>query len=142
MASPRLIHPVQVTFEMFKPEQMLMDAEAREPIHGVRSNASETYTIPCQVSWSKKDAPQSNIGGVVTMTVGYFLARAIDMDQILGIGVRLKRGDHITQYTSKGPVFEVVPCNLWVTHGDPMGHYPERGATLFKYHVSDRDPVQ
>ena len=142
MALPRLIHPVQVTFEVFNPSEMLMDDEAREPIHGARSQAGDTYVIPCQVNWSKKDAPDANIGGVITESIGYFLARAHDMDAILGAGVRLKRGDHITQYTSRGPVFEVIPCNLFILRGDPHGHYPERGATLYKYHITDRDPVQ
>ena len=142
MALPRLIHPVQVTFEVFNPGAMIMDKEAREPIHGARSQAGDSYVIPCQVNFSKKDDPDANIGGTVTETVGYFLARAFDMDNILGAGKRLKRGDRVVSYTSLGPTFEVVPCNLFILRGDPYGHYPERGATLYKYQVTDRDPVQ
>lgn len=142
MALPRLIHPIQVTFELLRQDEMVMDDEAREPIHGMRNDASgDSFTIPCQVHWNKKDEPQANIGGVVTTSVGYFVARAYDMDQILGAGVRLKRGDRVVSYTSKGPVYEVVQCKLYILHGDPMGHYPERSASLFKYHITDRDPV-
>lgn len=142
MPSPRLIHPVNVTFEVFNQADMLMDDQARAPIHGARSQPGDVYKIPCQVSWNKKDDPAANIGGTVTESIGYFLARKLDMDQILGPGVRLKRGDRITQYESFGPVTEVVTCDLYILRGDPYGHYPERGASLYKYHVTDRDPVQ
>lgn len=142
MALPRLIHPVQVTFEVFNAAEMIMDDEARAPIHGVRSQAGDTYVIPCQVNFNKKDDPQANIGGTITETVGYFLARAHDMNNILGVGKRLKRGDRVVSYVSSGPVFETIECNLYIMRVDPYGHYPERGASLFKCHVTDRDPVQ
>lgn len=142
MALPRLIHPIQVTFELLQKAEMVMDDDAREPVHGQRNDGvGDQFTIPCQVHWDKKDEPLAEVGGVVTSSSGYFLARAIDMDTVLGIGVRLKRGDRIVSYTSRGPVYEVVPCKLFITHGEPMGHYPERGASLYKYHITDRDPV-
>lgn len=143
MPLPRLIHPVQVTFQLLQKGEMLMDDDAREPIHGMRNDDDgDEFTIPCQVKWNKKDEPQANIGGVVTSSVGYFLARATDMDRILGTGVRLKRGDRIVSYTSAGPVYEVVTCRLYILNCEPYGHYPERGATLYKCHFTDRDPVQ
>jgi hypothetical protein len=145
MALPRLIHPIQVTFQLFNQESMLMDEDAREPIHGARSQPGDTVSFPCQVSWTKFNDPRANIGGTSTEFIGYFLARAHDMDQFLpdraNVGKRLKRGDYVVSYTSKGPVFEVVPCKLFILRGEPFGHYPERGATLYKYHVTDRDPV-
>ena len=142
MPTPRLIHPVNVTFVRLNRDEMVMDDDAREPIHGVRSGDTDTFTIPCQVSWNKFDDPQPNIGGVVTSTVGYFLARSIDMDRILGTGERIQRGDRITGYASTSGTGESVPCNLYVIRGDPYGHYPNEGATLYKYQVTDRDPVQ
>ena len=141
MALPRLIHPVLVTFDLFNSSAMIMDADAREPIHGARSQSGDLYEIPCQVSWARFDEPQANVGGTATEFTGYFLARAHDMDQMLGPGKRLKRGDRITQYRSNQNT-EVIPVNLYIVRGDPFGHYPERGATLYKYHVTDRDPVQ
>jgi len=142
MAHPRLIHPIQVTVQLLRKDEMLMDDDAREPIHGMRNDASgDQFTLPCQVSWSKKDEPSAQIGGVVTTSVGYFLARALDMDNILGSGVRLKRGDKVISYTSSPAGGEVVTCNFYILHGDPMAHYPEKGATLYKYHITDRDPV-
>lgn len=141
MALPRLIHPVNVTFERFDSANMVMDNDAREPIHGIRNESTGTVVIPCQVHWDSFDVPQANVGGTTNENRGYFLARSYDMDNILGPNVRLKRGDHITQYESRNGT-EVIKMDLYISHGDPFGHYPERGASLWKYHVTDRDPVQ
>lgn len=140
MALPRLIHPVLVTFERFEPDDMVMDADAREPVHGLR-NVSGTVVIPCQVKLDELRDPAPNVGGTVEESKGYFLARSVDLDTILGVNVRLKRGDRVVQYASMNGT-EVVPCNLFVLRGDPWGHYPERGASLWKFHVTDRNPVQ
>lgn len=141
MAQPRLIHPVEVTIELFSPDQMVMDHDAREPVHGARSQPTDAIVLPCQVHFDKFQDPTQEPGGTVTLSNAYFLARSIDMDRIIGQGKRLKRGDRITQYKSVLRPGEVVKCDLFITRFDPMGHYPERGATLYKYTVEDRDPV-
>lgn len=143
MPMPNLIHPVQVTLSLLRKDEMLMDQDAREPIHGMRNDESgDQFTIPAQFKWTKKDEPNANVGGVVTTSIGYILVRSVDMDKILGAGVRPKRGDRIVSYTSKPAGGEVVQCNLFITHLDPAGHYPEHGATLYRCHFVDRDPVQ
>ena len=139
MALPHLIHPVNVTFELFEPGGLIMDPDSREPIHGLR-NTSGTVIIPCQVKFEMLRDPAPNVGGTIEESKGYFLARSIDMDATLGANVRLKRGDKVVQYMSRNGT-EVVVCNLFVLRGDPWGHYPERGASLWKFQVTDRNPV-
>ena len=141
MPQPRLIHPIEVTIALFNRDAMLMDNDAREPIHGARSQSGDTVKLLCQVHFDRLDDPQANVGGTNPDSAGYFLARSIDMNRVLGPGQRLKRGDHIVQYTSLMQTEQVV-CNLFISRGDPMGHYPGLGATLWKYTVVDRGPVQ
>jgi hypothetical protein len=139
---PKLIHPVEVTIDLLDKPAMLMDDQAREPIHGVRSQPTDTHVLPAQIHIDQFRSPSQEAGGTVTATIGYLLVRALDMDHILGRGVRIKRGDHITSYTGNMPDGEVVACDLYITRVDPAAHYPPYGATLYKAHFEDRDPVQ
>lgn len=137
---PRLIHPMQISVDVLDRAAMLQDLQAREPIHGARSQPGESYVLPAQVKADRWKDPQPSTGGVQTMSAGYFLVRAYDMDQILGIGVRLKLGDHISGYTGNQGA-EPVPCDLYITQVQPTIHYPQTGAAMYKCHFEDRDPV-
>lgn len=119
---------------------MAMDRDAREPIHGLRAAAGDQYLIPGQIHISPFQASDPATGGIVTRSGGYVVMRCVDLDQVLGKNIRLKVGDHLIQWAAMDGS-AAIACDLYVTRGDPAGHYPNLGATLMKYYVEDRDPV-
>lgn len=137
MVLPRLIHPVDVKVERLIRSELVMDNDAREPFHGPRTTTAESYTIKAQVKWSAKDDLDPSGGGSLERSVGYILVRLVDMDSILGVGVRLKRGDRITEIGVQ------TGLDLYIVKEAPAGHYPDQsGQSLIKYHFEDRHPVQ
>lgn len=134
---PRLIHPIQTTIERLDRSVMLFDADAREPVHGARDVASDVYILPAQIKIETFKAPSAQAGGTLLASTGYILVRAFDLDIILGVGQRLKLGDHITA------MGKITGLDLYITRCDPAAHYPDQlGASLFKCHFEDRSPVQ
>lgn len=137
MVRPNLVHPIQVTVERFNRDGMIMDGDAREPIHGARAAAADVVTLPAQVKWDEKDDPEPQEGGVRSNSSGYILCRFVDLDLYLGAGQRFKRGDRITT------MGVTTGLDLYITGNKPMGHYPDqRGAGLIRYNFADRKPKQ
>jgi hypothetical protein len=115
---------------------MLMDNEAREPIHGARTTATQTFTLPVQAKWNDAADPTPMEGGPREEDRGYILARMKDMDLYLGPGERIKRGDRIVA------MGVLTGLDLYITGTEPIGHYPDQaGATMVKYRFADRHPV-
>lgn len=134
---PRLIHPVTMRVERLNRDEMVMDHDAREPIRGARLSADDIFELPAQVHWDVAESPEYQPAGARLNSSGYVLCRVHDMDTVLGTGQRLKRGDHITV------LGHMTGLDLYITHFTPAGHYPDQdGASMFKYHFSDRKPVQ
>lgn len=137
MPLPNLIHPVDVTIERFNASEMLMDADTRSPIHGARSASGDTVIIEAQIKIDDADMPDHGVGGDRLIQSGYILCRTVDMDNVLGAGQRLKKGDHIIAIGVN------TGLDLYITKNQRMGHYPDQnGASLIRYYFEDRNPVQ
>lgn len=137
MPRPRLIHPINVTVERLVRSELIMDDDAREPIHGLRTTTAQTFTIPAQIKWDKQDNPDPEEGGARNRSTGYILCRPVDLDNKLGANQRLKRGDRITAMGVN------TGLDIYITGTAPMGHYPDQnGHGLIKYFFEDRKPVQ
>lgn len=137
MPTPHLLHPTQVTIERLTRDQMVMDVDAREPVHGARTTTGQTVVLPAQIKWSEKAKDEPQEGGVRERSSGYILCRELDMDRIMGVGQRLKRGDRISA------MGHTTGLDLYIMMEEPIAHYPvHQGSTLIKYHFEDRHPVR
>ena len=134
---PNLIHPIKVTIERMNTSEMVMDDDAREPIHGARSASSDAVIIDAQIKIESEAAPDYEPGGPRQVESGYILCRTKDMDQKLGSGVIFKRGDRITKMGRR------TGLDLYITRHQPMGHWPDQqGTTIIRFYYEGRDPVQ
>lgn len=134
---PNLIHPIDVTIERLTRSEMVMDLQAREPYHGARSSTTQTFVLPAQIKWSAKDDDQPQEGGVREVSNGYILCRILDMETVMGVGERLKRGDRIVT------IGNISDLDLYVVREEPIAHLQQTtGASMIKYHFEDRHPVR
>jgi len=137
MTLPTLLHPVQVKVERLIRSEMLMDVDAREPVHGTRTTARQTFTLPAQIKWSDTEEASPQEAGTREEDRGYILCRTVDMDLLLGPGSRLKRGDRIIA------IGHEEGLDLYITGSLQMGHYlDQNGSSLIRYRFSDRHPTR
>lgn len=136
--NPNLIHPIDVTVQRLNRSELVMDADAREPMHGARSVAADTVTVKAQISWGTRGQPQSEMGGVEEKSDGHITCRWSDL--VLLTGGAFKRGDRVTQL---GTGARAIAVDLYITKNIPMGHWPDQGgSTLVRFYFQDRKPVQ
>ncbi len=125
-----LIMPVPVVIEPVDKTIMVMDDDAREPVHGATS--SEQVTIQAQVSWTIASSPMQQISGTREDYQGYIVVREADLALL---GKTIKRGDRIVQIGS------LTYQNLFVLGNEPIGHWSDLGGHSFRrFYFSDREP--
>lgn len=138
MVMPNLIHPIDVTIKRLNKTELVMDDDAREPMHGARTTAADLVTFKAQIAWGDRARVQMEMGGVEEKSDGYITCRWIDIKALTG-GVP-KRGDQVVQL---GSGVAAIPVNLFITKMEPMGHWPDQGgSTLVRFHFQDRQPYQ
>jgi hypothetical protein len=148
---PRLIHPIDVTFQIMDRDDSVFDQYAREPVgqvvrEGESPNSGSEYTIKAQVSYyyagARKDDPMWERGGVVEQTNCYVTVRYKDLVKVGLLTLTadgsldtmiLKRGDRVVKIGR-----EVV--DFYVDGFKPFGHYPNRRQTLLQVDLTDRHP--
>jgi len=137
MTLPALLHPIQIKVERLLRSELLMDEDAREPVHGTRTTARQVFVLPAQIKWSDTEEASPQEAGAREEDRGYILCRTNDMDLFLGSGERLKRGDRIIAIGSEEGL------DLYITGSLQMGHYPDQnGVSLIRYRFSDRHPTR
>ena len=152
MPYPRLIHPINVTFELLDRDNSFFDEHAREPVRqvirkGTAPNTGDQKTIKGQVSFyfagAKLDYAEYLREGILDRTVGYVVLRYKDMkkeglltqDATTGkfTDIGIKRGDRIVYLENR-------PINVFVTGFKDFGHYPKYGQTMIQVNFDDRHP--
>ncbi len=133
---PKLNHPIWTVIELLDREgSMLMDEDAREPVYGPKSTFYKTITIPAQISTQDTDMAVAEDTGIRETSRGHIICRVVDMEKIIGPGMRLKRGDRIIKIG-----FEDV--DLYIIGHRSFAHWPHLGgAMLVMYYFSDRHPT-
>lgn len=137
MPQPNLIHPIDVTVHRLNRAQMVMDDDAREPMHGARSTTADVVNIKAQISWGDRGRVQNEAGGVEEKSDGYILCRWSDLR---AVGGAFKRGDRIVSF---GTGLNKIDVDLYITKNEPMAHWPDQGgSSIVRFHFSDRNPHQ
>lgn len=151
MPQPRLIHPINIIFELINRSISVFDKYARAPVGqviraGESVGSGDRVTIKGQVSYyfggAKKEYANFDRGGVEETSIGYVAFRYKDMLH-LGLieinddgqfeNLNIKRGDRIIQI-GKDPV------DYYVDGFRPFGHYPKLDQTLIQVNFTDRSP--
>lgn len=134
---PNLIHPIQVVVHRLNRSTLVMDADAREPMHGARDTTADAVKILAQISWGERGRPQNEPAGVEEKSNGYILCRWSDLRKA---GGAFKRGDKIV---SIGAGLNSLAVELYILGNKPMAHWPDQGGTtLVRFHFADRKPYQ
>lgn len=127
---PRLLHPVVVVVEQIDKASTVYDEDTREPVYQASRHAA--VSLPGQASYgSSKErsyaayGPSEDESGYIT-----FLMRDLTAQS-----VRLCIGDRISKIGN-------VDHDAYINKLQPMGHYPEFGATLMRAYFQDRQPVK
>lgn len=133
MPTPRLIHPVDVVFELRDYVNTIVDEDTREPVRQLARKVP--ITLPGQVLWDYKGDPKATQAGLELEESGYVLVRFVDLRAALGgTGVSIGHGDRINSIGG-------LDVSLYVTRTRPMGHYPKLGPTLLRCYFADRSPT-
>ncbi len=127
---PNLIHPIEIRIQPSDPETGLLDADAREPVFGVRGGAA--WTIDAQIAYDLRNPPSFEIGGVRITATGFVVVRTADL---AARSRTIHCGDRIAAIGG-------TATDLYVLGTTPRAHYPAHGATLLRCYFSDRKPVR
>jgi len=152
MPQPKLIHPVNITFELMDRDNSFFDQHAREPVRqlvrkGAAPNTGDQVTIKGQASFyfagAKLEYTEFLREGVLDRIVGYVALRFKDMKKqgLLTVNpttgkftdIGIKKGDRIVY-------IEHRPMNVFVTGFKDFGHYPRYGQTMIQVNFDDRHP--
>lgn len=138
MPNPNLIHPIDITVQRLNRGELVMDEDAREPMHGARSVSADQVVIKAQVNWGAKGNPLFTDLGPEEKSDGYILCRTSDLRSK---GGSFKRGDKII--TMGAGDNALTGLDLYITKVEPMGHWPDQGgSSMVRFHFADRKPVQ
>ena len=130
MPTPDLIHPIPVTITPLNRTALIMDENAREPMHG--SRAGTPFTVNAQIRWRDAYMPVPMATGVREEFDGYILVRTADLT---ALGQTIERGDQITRMGN------MLDLDVFVIDSEPTGHWPDQGGhTLMRYYFESRRP--
>lgn len=152
MTQPKLIHPINIIFELINREESVFDPYAREPVgqvirEGESTNTGDRIIVKGQISFyfssARMDEASYSRAGVIEDSLGYIAVRYKDLikDSLIEVNsnnqfenMKIKRGDRIVQFGK-----EIV--DYYVTGFKPFAHYPKQEQTLLQINFSDRHPV-